>query len=228
MGHRDYEGKALEAVRCEIIFADGTYIVAHKEIDLKDQRNRDVVQTPENLAKDETKALGRALRDAGIPQRLSELKLVMQWFPNVSRETSVNTSSPGRPPQNGTVAVGVQETLDEVFPGSTEETDDADAGADEPTPAQVLAKRFAFLEGPDKARIVQYARETLGCSNVLKAGEHAEALLAYLDGQPTAAPPTEEMPPGVTQEMRDEAVKTDAKNERRRYENPPEPDEEPF
>lgn len=187
MGHRDYEGKALEAVRCEIIFADGTYIVAHKEIDLKDNRNRDVLQTPENLAKDETKALGRALRDAGIPQRLSELKIVMQWYPNVSRETLanvVNTSSLVRPPIDG--VVGVQDSLAEAFPGSTEIDDGADAGADEPTVEQQLAKRFAMLDGPSKANVVAYAREMLGCGNVLRAGEHAEALMAWLDQHESA------------------------------------------
>lgn len=194
MGHRDYEGKAMEAVRCEIVFADGTYIVAHKEVDLKDNRNRDIAQTPENLAKDETKALGRALRDAGIPQRLSELKLLMQWYPNATRETSVvNTSSLVRPPLSDSgvqeLTNGVANSLAAAFPGSSVENDDdhADAGTEEPTAEQQLARRFAMLDGPSKAALVSYARETLGVGNVLRAGEHVEALNAYLDQPATVA-----------------------------------------
>lgn len=227
MGHRDYEGKALEAVRCEIIFADGNYIVAFKEIDLKDNRNRDVVQTPENLAKDETKALGRALRDAGIPQRLTELKLIMQWYPNVSRETSPNTSSLVRSPVGGTPAT-VQDQLDEAFPGSVESDDAADAGADEPTVEQQLARRFAMLDGPSKANVVAFARETLGCGNVLRAGEHAETLMAHLDNlQSTHDVPTAST--GITPEEQAVVAEIERKAPARREKAIKElGDEEPF
>lgn len=175
-GHTEYEGKATEAVRCEIIFDDGTFIVAHKEIDRVDNRNRAIVQTPEELAKNETKAMGRALRDAGIPQRLSELKLLMQWI------ASMNGSSPGRvTPVDG--GVPVPEEQDE---------DAADAGAEDPTPEQVVAHKFAMLSGADKAAVVKHAREAYSLSNVLRSGDMAEAMLTYIEGRSWIAEAPEE------------------------------------
>lgn len=177
LGHIEYEGKATEAVRCEIILADGTYVIAHKEMDKKEQLKsgtKDVAQTPEQLAKDETKALGRALRDLGVPQRLSELKILMQWV------TSMN----GRP---ATLAVtqhdvgGAETALAEAFPGSEVIDDSADAGSEDPTPEQLLAQRFAKLNGADKAHVAKFARDHFDVGNVMRAGEYAETLLAYVE-----------------------------------------------
>jgi hypothetical protein len=212
MGHREYEGKAAEAVRCTIIFADGTFIVAHKEIDLRD-RNRERPQTPEELAKDETKALGRALRDAGIPQRLSELKLLMQWYPNATVGYVSNNSSPEGPALVTLSRPGPQESLEAAFPGSTMEEDHADAGSDEPSPEQALARRFAMLEGGEKRVVVEYARE-LGCNNVMKAGDHVDAIVAFIEGladtnYATAADPAAKAEPGTTEryeQRRQEAI----------------------
>jgi len=215
MGHREYEGKAAEAVRCTIIFADGTFIVAHKEIDLRD-RNRERPQTPEELAKDETKALGRALRDAGIPQRLSELKLLMQWYPNatvgyVSNNSSVgyvsNNSSPEGPALVTLSRPGPQESLEAAFPGSTIEEDHADAGSDEPTPEQELARKFAFLTGGEKRTVTEFARD-LGCTNVLKAGEHVDAITAFIEAlaDTDSARPAEPGTPERYEQRRQEAI----------------------
>lgn len=171
-GHTNYDGKATEAVRCEIVLADGTYVVAHKEIDKFDVSKYKTVertQTPEELAKDETKALGRALRDLGIPQRLTELKLLMQWIASM-------TGQPVQPSPAG--AVGGAPSPEESFDG---DDDSADAGAEDPTPEQVLARQFAQLTGASKAAVSTYAREAFGVSNVMRAGEHAEDLLAYVD-----------------------------------------------
>lgn len=160
-GHTEYEGKAAEAIRCEIIFADGSYLAAHKEIDTVD-RGRPVAQTPERLAADETKALGRALRDAGIPQRLSELHDLMRWI--------VDLSEPNPPAAARASA-----------PDAGDDGDDApDAGAEDPTPEQVVAQKFARLSGADKAAVSKHARDALGVSNVMRSGEHAEALDEYL------------------------------------------------
>lgn len=204
-GHREYEGKALEAVRCTIVFNDGTYIVAHKEIDLRD-RNRDRAQTPEELAKDETKALGRALRDAGIPQRLSELKLLMQWYPNATVGTIVSNNSSPLPAAARTVSSSVEDQVEAAFPGTVVEDDHVDAGADEPTLEQQVARRFAMLEGPTKKRVVDFARE-IGCNNVLKAGGYADSITAFLDAldegdAARAAPGT----PERYEERRQEAI----------------------
>lgn len=187
-GHQEYEGKATEAVRCEIVWPDGRYVTAFKEIDKVD-RGRTRAQTPEELAKDETKALGRALRDCGIPQRLTELKLLMQWIASMSgaplavtNVTNVEASTFGADDESGDV-----------------EDDSPDAGS-EPTVEQVLAERFSRLNGADKAAVFKHATE-LGVKNVMRAGEHAEALLAYIesyawlkdtpDDAPQAPPPAE-------------------------------------
>lgn len=170
-GHFDYEGKATEAVKCEIILANGSFIVAFKEIDKKD-RGKDIAQTPEQLAKDETKCLGRALRTAGIPQRLSELKILMQWVASMN-------GSPGRTPETGERTA--LETITSVFPDSTVEDDAADAGTEEPTSEQVLAQRFSRLPGADKMIVAKYARETFDVANVMRAGEHADTLLDYIE-----------------------------------------------
>lgn len=187
-GHREYEGRAVEAVRCEIIMDDGSFIVAHKEMDLFEQQRsgtKPVAQTPEQLAKDETKALGRALRDAGIPQRLSELKILMSWI--ASMDGSPNTSSSRVAPPISTRA---EAAIADAFPGSTveEEQDSPDAGSEDPTPEQLLAKAFGFLNGTDKQKMVAKGRE-MGVNNVLRAGEHAEELLAYLAALGTETEP---------------------------------------
>lgn len=162
-GHREYEGKAVEAVRCEIVWPDGHYIVAHKEMDLVD-RNRKQDQTPEQLAKDESKALGRALRDAGIPQRLSELHDLMRWIASMHSPITSRPAAAERPTDEG-----------------EPDEDSADAGAEDPTDEQVLASRFSQLAGADKAAVSKHARDVMGVANVMRAGEHADALLAYLD-----------------------------------------------
>lgn len=181
LGHTQYEGKATEAVKCEIVLQDGSYITAFKEIDKVD-RGRDIPATPENMAKNETKALGRALRDGGIPQRLSELRDLMVWVSTLDGSGNGKASSTSLPFDAEDVSV--------------EEVDDADAGAQEPTPEQLVAQKFAQLNGADKAAVVKHAREVLNLGNVMRSGEQAETLMAYIEGQmwrrgdaPTAAPP---------------------------------------
>lgn len=171
-GHTEYEGKATEAIRCEIVLADGTYVVAHKEIDKQD-RNRARQQTPEELAKDETKALGRALRDLGVPQRLTELKLLMQWIASMSGASSTGTSA------GVTRGATPQQEQDEDF--HDPDSDPADAGAEDPTVEQVVAQKFSQLTGAGKAAVSKYARDELGVANVMRAGEHADAMLAYIE-----------------------------------------------
>jgi hypothetical protein len=171
VGHTDYEGKASEAIRCEIVLADGTYVVAHKEID-KAERGRNRTQTPEELAKDETKALGRALRDLGIPQRLTELKILMQWI--VDMDGNVPLSSGG-------VTVARTAALSVSSDDIDDSDDSADAGAEDPTVEQMVAMRFSQLNGASKAAVSKHARDTLGVANVMRAGEHADALLDYID-----------------------------------------------
>lgn len=166
-GHRKYRGEATEAVRCKITWPDGHYVISHKEIDLKDERRGSAIeQTPENLVKDETKALGRALRDAGIPQRLSELRELMRWVqPTAIAATSSRSTTP------------VEAQVSVIDP----EDDDPDAGADDPTPEQVLADMVSKLNGSDKAAISRVAKDKFNLSNVMRAGQHAEALIEMIE-----------------------------------------------
>lgn len=189
-GHRDYEGKATQAIRCEIVWPDGRYVVAHKEMDLQ-ERKRDgktvaVPQTPEQLAKDETKALGRALRDLGIPQRLTELQTLMRWL--VALRGGETKPQPAARQQSTTGSAWPPDSSD---PSSSED-DSPDAGADEPTAEQVLAQKFSQLNGADKVAVSAHAR-SLGVANIMRAGDHAEALIAYIESSAwlTAEPDAE-------------------------------------
>lgn len=183
-GHRDYEGKATQAIRCEIIWPDGRYVVAHKEMDLF-ERGKPVPQTPEQLAKDETKALGRALRDLGIPQRLTELQTLMRWL------VALRGGEPKPQPATRQQSTGSAWPPDSSDASSSDD-DSPDAGADEPTAEQVLAQRFGQLNGADKVAVSAHAR-SLGVANIMRAGEHAEALIAYIESSAwlTAEPDAE-------------------------------------
>lgn len=169
-GHTDDPGGATEAVRCTIVTPSGWWVEGCKEIDLRDQRGRAVPQTPETYVKDQTKALGRALRDAGIPQKVDELMALMRWITALEGKTPL--SAKGRPidPDSGEIS------------GSSDpdEVDSPDAGV-EPTLEQVLAMKFGQLNGADKRDVSTYAREELSVANVMRAGVHAEAILAFID-----------------------------------------------
>lgn len=169
-GFREYEGKATHAIHCQIIWPDGHFVDAYKEIDVVDNRNRRIAMTPEELAKNETKALGRAMRDCGIPQRLTELKMLMSWLATMNGRPAATL-----PPGSTVVA---DEFNDE---GGGEIDDPADAGAEE-TQAQALATRFSRLSGKSKAEVAKHARDVFGVANVMRADEEsAIKLLAFID-----------------------------------------------
>lgn len=179
-GWRDYPGKATHAVRCTIRRPDGIVHVGVKEIDLQGKYNK-IAQTPEELAKNETKALGRALRDAGLPQKLDEMGSLMRMF--VALEGRTPSSQKGHAVDIGTGEIEGSSDPDDV--------DDVDAGS-EPTAEQELAKRFAELPGADKAATAKYARDTLKCTNVMKAGEHVAAINTFIDNLGVAGEEPEE------------------------------------
>lgn len=70
--------------------------------------------------------------------------------------------------------------------------------SDEPrevTKAQEVAAAFSTLDADQKKLVSAHAKNELGVNNVMRSGEHAEALLAYiqlLDGATVEAEPEEE------------------------------------
>lgn len=164
-GHHDVAGmsEAEEAIICTLITETGQFFQGAKEIELMTLRKGsksdwiERPQTPEAYTVDCTKALGRALRDAGIPQKIVELKLLMDalWPRPITPKPirTVNTST-------GEIEGGEPREL---------------------TLEQQVAVRVADLPGPTKATVANWARETLKCGNIAKAGEHAQAIMDHLD-----------------------------------------------
>lgn len=178
-GHYGGKGEPVQAVICTIKLADGTQVRGAKEIDLfeqvpKSSNWRAVEQTAEQMQKDETKAMGRALRDMGIPSHWSEIQPYMRWLVALLGN---------EPPQTARLPRGADPATGEITPvgrSSPDDVDPADASDDNLTPEQELAQRIAGLDGPAKAEIGKRAKEELKVSNVMRAGEHASTILGWL------------------------------------------------
>lgn len=174
-GHAESEGNPEEAIVCTIIAPDGSWWEGVKEIDLveigKDRKPRDVKQTPEQFTADCTKALGRALRDAGIPQKVAELMTLMRWIADLD----------GRAPS---AARRVDRSTGEIG-GSTspDDVDQSDAGgSDEPTLEQQTAVAVSRLSGADKVKLARQARDELGVTNLMRSGAEAANILKLIGG----------------------------------------------
>lgn len=169
----DYQGGATHAVRCEIVWPDGRYVVAHKEIDMKVKTRTGWggprAITPEEIQKDETKALGRAMRDCGIPQKMDEFQALMRWI--VALEGTQPLQTERKPALTATyVTTAVPD----------EDDGPVDADEDTLTPEQMLAEALALLDPAKRPAIAQRAKTDLGVGNVMRAGEHAPTILAWL------------------------------------------------
>ena len=130
-------------VRCTIIYPDGTWVSADREIDLvqklKGGGTRPIPSTPEAYFSAETKALGRALSRAGIPHQLTELQSLMRWAVALSDPPAPATAPPASEPAPGQV---------------------------EPAPFAALLARLEALNGPVKAAVTRVAREQHGITNI--------------------------------------------------------------
>lgn len=174
----------VEVVRCTAILTDGSWIEADREVDLceqgRDKKWRDIDLTPEYYAKVQTKAMGRMLTRAGIPQKDYELRDLMRWI----------VALDGRPLSTvGSAPAGVDTSTGEIVDRSAfaampsaEEVDDPDADDDTLTPNQELAQRFQELPGTIKAKVAKWARESLGIANVMAApADQIDAVHEYID-----------------------------------------------
>lgn len=170
-GHYDGKGEAKEAIVCTITMADGTWVTGTKEVELKEYSKRsnkwvDVEQTAEQFTKDCTKALGRAMRDAGIPMHIDDLKALMQWIVALT---------------NVAGARYVARTDDLVGSDDPDGDDEHPDAGSEPTTEQRVAARLAALDPPNKLEVANRAREELGVTNIMRAGGRAEELETMLD-----------------------------------------------
>ncbi len=158
--HFEGEGKPHQAIVFTIFANDGagTFWQGIKEIDTREKPKsgswRDRPQTAEAFITDVTKAMGRALTNAGIPMKLATLE--------------------GHPPAH--------QRRRSTFSGdaSPDDIDAPDAGAsDDKTLAQIVAERVMDLDGPMRAILSRQARE-IGCGNLYQAGEHAQEVLELI------------------------------------------------
>lgn len=177
-GHLDWAGDKdkgpLEAIRCTIVCPDGSYVVGVKEIDLqeqgKDKKWRDVLQTPEQFTADCTKALGRALRDGGIPQKVAELNALMKFT------VALDAKAPPAPVVSRGRRIDA-ETGEILGNAGPDDVDSPDAGSsDELTLEQQVALDVSSLSGANKAALSKRAKDELGVTNLLRSGEHASAV----------------------------------------------------
>jgi hypothetical protein len=169
-GHRSSKEEAEEAIICRITLPDGRVFSAAKEVPRKEYRRgswTSIEQTPEEWVKNETKALGRAMRDAGIPQKLSELTMLMRWWRDLAGPAQVVSSHSVPPPH-------VDPRTGEIDP---EAVDGADAGA---SPLDEYRDRLALLSGPEKAELSKKARAA-GISNLINPGDHLDEAVALLE-----------------------------------------------
>ena len=138
-------------VRCTIIYPDGTWVSADREIDLvqklKGGGTRPIPSTPEAYFSAETKALGRALSRAGIPHQLTELQSLMRWAVALSDPPAPATAPPASEPAPGQV---------------------------EPAPFAALLGRLEALDGPVKAAVTRVAREQHGITNIASLRDPAK------------------------------------------------------
>jgi len=138
-------------VRCTIIYPDGTWVSADREIDLvqklKGGGTRPIPSTPEAYFSAETKALGRALSRAGIPHQLTELQSLMRWAVALSDLPAPATAPPASEPAPGQV---------------------------EPAPFAALLGRLEALDGPVKAAVTRVAREQHGITNIASLRDPAK------------------------------------------------------
>lgn len=145
--YRRSEGPTIpeptHVVRCTIIYPDGSWVSADREIDLvqklKGGGTRPIPSTPEAYFSAETKALGRALSRAGIPHQLTELQSLMRWAVALSDPPAPATAPPASEPAPGQV---------------------------EPAPFAALLARLEALDGPVKAAVTRVAREQHGITNI--------------------------------------------------------------
>lgn len=146
--YRRSEGPTIpeptHVVRCTIIYPDGSWVSADREIDLvqklKGGGTRPIPSTPEAYFSAETKALGRALSRAGIPHQLTELQSLMRWAVALSDQPAPATPPPAPDPQ----------PPEQV----------------EAPPAALLMSRLDHLDGPVKAAVTRVAREQHGITNI--------------------------------------------------------------
>lgn len=165
-GFQTWEGEPDGAIRCEIVRPDGSWVVGFKEMDTREQRKDrkwyPIPRTPEQFTADCTKALGRALRDAGIPQKRGELQAMMNYL--------VARGGAGRKVDASMIEGNV----------NADDIDSPDAGSsDELTLEQEVAVAVGNL-GPLKAGLATWARETLGVTNLMRSGDQAPAVAAAL------------------------------------------------
>lgn len=148
--YRNSEGPNIpepsHVVRCTIIYPDGSWVSADREIDLvqklKGGGTRPIPSTPEAYFSAETKALGRALSRAGIPHQLTELQSLMRWAVALGDQPA-----PAAPPAP-------------VAPPTPREREDT------PPPIIGLIARLDGLDGPIKAAVTRTAREAHGLTNI--------------------------------------------------------------
>lgn len=172
-GTADHQGNAQEAIICTLSTTDGQFFVGVKEVMRREYIKKankweDVPQTPEQYTADCTKALGRALRDAGIPQKADELKALMQWIAQLN----------GAPMPTRSVNRRTGEIRGSADP---DDIDSPDAGgSDDLTLEQRVAVEVQGMTGPEKVRLAQWAKSEHGVTNINRAGAKAEELMTHI------------------------------------------------
>lgn len=160
------ETEAEMAVVCTIIYEDGTWVAAAKEIARRQQRKNgpweDRPMTTDAWYSDSTKAMGRALTVAGIPMQIPALKLLMDYaFPEV-----VAARASGKR----------ERTVDRT-------TGEISGEPRELTLEQQLAVKVADMTGLEKVALATWAKNEIGVTNLMKAGEHAAAIIQHIKGE---------------------------------------------
>lgn len=185
-GHYDGKGDPTEAIVCTIICPDGWWIEGVKEVDRqeqgKDKNWRPVEMTAEQYTADCTKALGRAMRDAGIPQKVDELMVLMRWITALDGKAAPTRAS-------------VDHSTGEIISGTADpdDVDGADAGSNaEPTLEEQTAEVVQKLSGADKAKLARIAKEELGVKNLMRSGDQAAAVLKLIGQLNADADPGDE------------------------------------
>lgn len=169
--------RPTEAVVCTATFADGTWVEAAREIDLeeqgRDKKWRPIDMTPEYYAKVETKAMGRMLTKAGIPQKDFELRDLMRWL--IALNGRPSTPPPAPPPGVNADGVIIDRAAFAAMPD--DHVDDPDADDTTVTPAMELAAAIQALAPVVKAQLAKWAREELSIPNVMSVpDEHVDVV----------------------------------------------------
>lgn len=169
----------VSAIVCTAYFPDGTWVEAAREIDEeeqgRDKKWRPAAMTPEYYAKIETKAMGRMLTKAGIPQKDFELRDLMRWLVALNGRPS----APSAPP----IVAGVNTDTGEVVNRAAfaampdDHVDDPDADDTTVTPSMELAEAIQALPPVLKGQLAKWAREEMQIANVMNVpDEHVDAV----------------------------------------------------